>query len=267
VSGQGAVYDYGSDIYTEADGSDDTLANLGPLRSLAGVWTSADGADIHPVGSGSDITGTVVDSDEHNVFTFQTVSFRMRVTAHPDGTWSYEEHTTLRIPGRLRLWTPGASEELLAVARATRAPATVQNIGSTMRSLVTFAYKHRWLSRDDDPMWRVSYSPQPQHQGQVVGYIPRDSLPTDEQCNALFAALTADGHASWALAMRLKHRSGLRWGELICLAAARYRRRTASHRARRTRRRTVTARSPREDDQEPPAALQHLSSQPHRPPR
>jgi len=199
VSGQGAVYDYGSDLYTEADGSDDTLANLGPLRSLAGVWTSADGADIHPVGPGSDITGTVVDRDEHNVFVeryelqpidpqtngpqlfyglryhthivqpgevetfhdqvgywlwepasrtvlhtlaiprgqvlfaagaaeadatefevsatlgsqvygilsnpfldraFQTVKFRMRVTTHPDGTWSYEEHTTLRIPGR-----------------------------------------------------------------------------------------------------------------------------------------------------------------------
>jgi len=31
---------------------------------------------------------------------FQTVSFRMRVTVHPDGTWSYEEHTTLRMPDR-----------------------------------------------------------------------------------------------------------------------------------------------------------------------
>ena len=31
---------------------------------------------------------------------FQTVSFRMRVNVHDDGTWSYEEHTTLRIPGR-----------------------------------------------------------------------------------------------------------------------------------------------------------------------
>ena len=117
----------------------------------------------------------------------------------------------------LRQWTSGASEELLAVARATLAPATVQNIGSTMRSLVTFASKHRWLSRDDDPMWRVSYSPRPEHQGQVVGYIPRDSLPTDQQCNELFVALEDLSHPKWALAMRLKHRSGLRWGELIAL--------------------------------------------------
>jgi hypothetical protein len=63
-----ASHDYGDDIYTEAEGSDDTLANLGPLRRLAGVWTSADGADVHPVGAGSDVTGPVIDNDEHNVF-------------------------------------------------------------------------------------------------------------------------------------------------------------------------------------------------------
>lgn len=193
------MHDYGSDIYTEAEGDDDTLANLGPLRALAGVWTSADGADVHPVGAGSDIKGTVIDDDEHNEFVehyeahpidpqtngpqllyglryhthivrpgevetfhdqvgywlwepaagnvlhtlaiprgqvllatgtampdatefevsatlgsttngivsnpfldhaFQTVSFRMRITAHADGTWSYEEHTQMRVPGR-----------------------------------------------------------------------------------------------------------------------------------------------------------------------
>ena len=31
---------------------------------------------------------------------FQTVSFRMRVNVHDDGTWSYEEHTSLRVPER-----------------------------------------------------------------------------------------------------------------------------------------------------------------------
>src|SRR5579862_4484166 len=196
---QGDVHDYGSDLYTEADGDDDTLANLGPLRGMAGIWTSTEGADVHPVGAGSDITGPVIDDDEHNVFVeryelqpidpqtngpqlfyglryhvhivkpgevqtfhdqvgywlwepaahtvlhtlaiprgqvllaagpaepdatefevsaslgsevygilsnpfldraFHTVSFRMRVTVHDDGTWSYEEHTEMRVPGR-----------------------------------------------------------------------------------------------------------------------------------------------------------------------
>jgi hypothetical protein len=31
---------------------------------------------------------------------FHTVGFRLRVTVNDDGTWSYEEHTQMRIPDR-----------------------------------------------------------------------------------------------------------------------------------------------------------------------
>ena len=190
---------YGPDIYTEADSDYHTLAHLGPLQALAGVWTSADGADVHPVGPGSDVSGPVIDGDEHNQYVehyelhaidpqtngpqllyglryhthivkpgevetfhdqvgywlwepaarrvlhtiaiprgqvvlaagsaepdatefevsatlgsetfgilsnpflaraFTTESFRMRVTAHNDHTWSYEQHTMMRVAGR-----------------------------------------------------------------------------------------------------------------------------------------------------------------------
>jgi hypothetical protein len=196
---EGMVYDYGPDIYTEADSQDDTLVKLGPLRPLAGVWTSVKGADVHPVGPGSDISGVVIDGDEHQAFVehyelqpidrqtngpqlfyglryhthivkpdevetfhdqvgywlwepaartvvhtlaiprgqvllaaghaepdakefevtatlgsevygiasnpfldraFRTVSFRLRVTINDSGTWSYEEHTSMRVPDR-----------------------------------------------------------------------------------------------------------------------------------------------------------------------
>src|SRR5215212_2760756 len=41
------------DIYTEPeDFSPDTLANLGPLRPLAGTWESASGVDINPKADG-----------------------------------------------------------------------------------------------------------------------------------------------------------------------------------------------------------------------
>jgi hypothetical protein len=199
IRGQGSIHDYGSDIYTEAGKDNDTLNHLGPLRPLAGIWTSADGADVHPVGPGSDVTGPVVDGDERNTFVehyelqpidsqtngpqlfyglryhthivkpgevetfhdqvgywlwepaartvvhtlaiprgmvllaagtaepnatefevsatlgprvygilsnpfldsaFQTVSFRIRVTVNDNDTWSYEEHTALRVPDR-----------------------------------------------------------------------------------------------------------------------------------------------------------------------
>ena len=114
-------------------------------------------------------------------------------------------------------WTPADSERLLNSARRTRAAATVQNIGSCLRSLVTFAHKSRWLPRDVDPMWHVAYAAGAEHQGQAVGFIPRDTLPSDEQCRALFDAFVELGLPTWALAMRLAHRSGVRWGELIAL--------------------------------------------------
>src|SRR5689334_11124896 len=44
---------YPDDIFTEPDDVDpDTLANLGPLRRLAGSWRSADGVDLNPKADG-----------------------------------------------------------------------------------------------------------------------------------------------------------------------------------------------------------------------
>lgn len=177
------------DIFTEPDGDPDTLANLGPLRALAGVWEGTKGSDDHPVAAGTETdafiehyeaqpidfqtngpqlfyglryhthilkpgeaptfhdqvgywlwepaTGTVIMTlaiprgqvalaagtctaeattftltaqrglttsgiasqpflDEH----FTTTDFRITVTAHDDGTWSYDESTRLVLPDR-----------------------------------------------------------------------------------------------------------------------------------------------------------------------
>ncbi len=48
---------YGSDFFTEPEGDPDTLANLGPLGPMAGVWEGQVGADEHPVveGAGQDV--------------------------------------------------------------------------------------------------------------------------------------------------------------------------------------------------------------------
>ena len=47
---------YPSDIFTEADGSDDTLAELGPLRGLAGTWRGERGRDVSPKADGPETT-------------------------------------------------------------------------------------------------------------------------------------------------------------------------------------------------------------------
>jgi hypothetical protein len=180
---------YGPDIYTEPVGDPDTLANLGPLRPMAGVWEGVKGADRHPVAEGFEASTFVehyeahpidrqtngpqlfyglryhthiVEPDETETFhdqvgywlwepaarrviltlgipraqvlmasgpaepdatefeleatvgsevygilsnpfldeNFRTLSYRIHVATHPDGTWSYEEEGMLQIPDR-----------------------------------------------------------------------------------------------------------------------------------------------------------------------
>jgi hypothetical protein len=180
---------YGSDIYTEPDADPDTLANLGPLAPMAGIWEGTKGADEHPVAEGTERNSFVeryelqpidpqtngpqlfyglryhthivkpgevetfhdqvgywlwepatntatltlaiprgqvllaggtaepdardfeltaaVGSEVYGILSnpfldraFRTLSYRIHVTAHDDGTWSYEEEGVLAIPGR-----------------------------------------------------------------------------------------------------------------------------------------------------------------------
>ena len=47
--------DVPADIFTETEDIDpDTLANLGPLRALAGVWEGRKGKDVNPKAAGPD---------------------------------------------------------------------------------------------------------------------------------------------------------------------------------------------------------------------
>jgi hypothetical protein len=50
---------YLKDIYTEPEASDETLANLGPLRPLAGVWSGEKGVDVNPKPDGPKTEGYV----------------------------------------------------------------------------------------------------------------------------------------------------------------------------------------------------------------
>lgn len=118
-------------------------------------------------------------------------------------------------------WTPADSAAVITAARAAgSSDATVQDVGAAMRALVTHARRLRWLTaQSEDPLWTVRYAKRSSIQGAATIYVPRSSLPTDEDCNRLFAALEHLGHPRWATAMRLAHRSGVRWGELIALQA------------------------------------------------
>ncbi len=45
---------YGADFFTEPEGDPDTLANLGPLRPMAGTFEGRSGSDDHPIAEGGE---------------------------------------------------------------------------------------------------------------------------------------------------------------------------------------------------------------------
>jgi hypothetical protein len=210
--------EFPEDIYTEPSSVDvDTLANLGPLRPMAGVWRGVRGLDVKPKAEGpkkqayvermelqpidpqtngpqlyyglryhthvvkpeqvktyheqvgywlwEPATGAVIhtltipraqvvmaggkasaDAKEFELVAtrgaqsfgilsapflehaFRTVEFRIKVTIHPDGTWSYDEDTVLMIRGRAEPFHHTDRNTLTRIAEPTRNPLDAQQV-------------------------------------------------------------------------------------------------------------------------------------------
>jgi hypothetical protein len=211
---------WGHDIFTEPDGDPDTLANLGPLTPMAGIWEGVRGSDEHPVAEGTEqntfveryelqpidrqtngpqllyglryhthivkpgevetfhdqvgywlwepatetVTFTLgiprgqvllaagpatadstdfelhatVGSEVYGILSnpfldkaFRTLSYRIHVTTHPDGTWSYEEEGILDIPDRVEPFRHIDRNTLTKIAEPTPNPlALAAGLGS-----------------------------------------------------------------------------------------------------------------------------------------
>jgi hypothetical protein len=109
------VTDYGPDIYTEPSGDPDTLANLGPLRPLAGVWEGVKGADQHPVADGLEANTFVEHYEAHPID---------RQTNGPQLFYGLRYHTHIVKPGEAEtfhdqvgywLWEPAAQKVTLTL--------------------------------------------------------------------------------------------------------------------------------------------------------
>jgi len=113
------VSTYGPDIYTEPDGDSDTLANLGPLRAMAGVFEGT-GTDVHPVAEGT---------EENAFFEHYELHPIDRQTNGPQLFYGLRYHTHITKPGEIEtfhdqvgywLWEPEARAVTftLAIPRA-----------------------------------------------------------------------------------------------------------------------------------------------------
>jgi hypothetical protein len=97
---------YGNDFFTEPAGDFDTLANLGPLAPMAGVWEGVKGSDQHPIAGGTGADAYV----EH--YELEPVD---RQTNGPQLFYGLRYHTHIVKPGEVEtfhdqvgywLWEP-----------------------------------------------------------------------------------------------------------------------------------------------------------------
>jgi hypothetical protein len=118
--------EFPSDIFTEPEPDPDTLANLGPLAALAGVWEGTSGRDVHPHEDGSE-EDVYVERYEAQPIDAQTNG--------PQLLYGLRYHTHIRRPGEVEtfhdqvgywLWEPatGTIHLTIAIPRGQVAMAT-----------------------------------------------------------------------------------------------------------------------------------------------
>ena len=117
--------DFPKDIYTEPEPDADTLANLGPLAPLAGIWTGTMGVDVNPKADGPE-TAPFIERIELQPIDAQTNG--------PQLFYGLRYHTRIVEPGKIEtfhdqvgywLWEPatGALIQTLSIPRGQTAMA------------------------------------------------------------------------------------------------------------------------------------------------
>ena len=106
---------YSADIYTEPDADVHTLANLGPLSHLAGMWKGT-GNDVHP---SAEVTGSDLFEETYDLEPIDPQ------TNGPQLLYGLRYHTHLVKPGEIKtfhdqvgywLWEPAAEVVMLTLA-------------------------------------------------------------------------------------------------------------------------------------------------------
>jgi hypothetical protein len=157
VEDASVVDSYGDDFFTEPEGDPDTLANLGPLRQMAGIFEGRSGSDDHPVAGGGEVEG-FTERYELEPIDFQTngpqLFYGLRYHTHIDsptevgtfhdqvGYWLWEPSTeqivyTLSIP---------RGQALLAIGSAS-VNATEFELTATLGSEVSGIVSNPFLLR------------------------------------------------------------------------------------------------------------------------
>lgn len=166
---------YGDDIYTEAVPNLDTLAALGPLAPLAGVWRGLDGQDTHPEAGHVSVTEPYVETWEFQPGDPQTNGPQLlyplaykQVAHRPDDDVKTFHHQV----GYL-LWEPAAERVImtLAIPRGQVAMAA----GRATADARTFTLR----AAHGEPDWGIATNPFMERAFETVEWTIRFTIHDD----------------------------------------------------------------------------------------
>jgi hypothetical protein len=165
--------DFPTDIFTEPEPDPDTLAHLGPLRPMAGVWTNDRGLDAHPV----------VEGTEQNVFVehydAQPIDAQ---TNGPQLFYGLRYHTHIVKPGEVEtfhdqvgywLWEPATKAVILTLA-IPRAQVALAG-GTAEPDATSFTVS----ARRGDPVFGISSNPFLEHAYRTMSFSMTVTIGTD----------------------------------------------------------------------------------------
>jgi hypothetical protein len=156
----GAMQHFPKDIYTEPEPDVNTLANLGPLTGLAGIWTSAGGHDVNPKADGPEKQAFIeraefqpIDAQTNGPQLYYGLRYHVRIvkpdeveTFHDQvGYWLWEPATgtviqTLAIPrGQVAMAVGQAAPD--AKAFTLRAERGAETNGILSNPFLEYAFK------------------------------------------------------------------------------------------------------------------------------
>lgn len=128
--------EFPEDIYTEPTPDVDTLANLGPLTALAGIWTSESGRDVNPKPQGPE-EQSFIETAELQPIDAQTNG--------PQLFYGLRYHTHIVKPGEVEtfhdqvgywLWEPASGQVILTLSIPRGQ--TAMAVGQTTADATTF---------------------------------------------------------------------------------------------------------------------------------
>ena len=112
--------DFPKDIYTEPEPDPDTLANLGPLTAMAGIWTGTRGLDVSPKPEGPEKQAYIerielqpIDAQTNGPQLFYGLRYHTRIVK-PDAVETFHDQVGYW------LWEPATRSviQMLAIPRA-----------------------------------------------------------------------------------------------------------------------------------------------------